>query len=67
MFSFFKALTGGKVISREAMAATLDKMKEHLMTKNVAAEIAEKLCDSVAAKLEGKVIGTFSGASPGGH
>lgn len=61
MFSFFKALTGGKVISREAMAATLDKMKEHLMTKNVAAEIAEKLCDSVAAKLEGKVIGTFSG------
>ena len=27
--------------------------------KNVAADIAEKLCDSVAAKLEGKVLGTF--------
>jgi hypothetical protein len=26
----------------------------------VAADIAVKLCDSVAAKLEGKVLGTFS-------
>ena len=29
--------------------------------KNVAADISEKLCDSVATKLEGKVLGTFSG------
>lgn len=29
--------------------------------KNVAADIAEKLCNSVADKLEGKVIGTFDG------
>lgn len=27
--------------------------------KNVAQEIAEKVCDSVAKKLEGKVMGTF--------
>ena len=27
--------------------------------KNVAADISEKLCDSVAAKLEGKTLGTF--------
>ena len=31
--------------------------------KNVAADISEKLCDSVATKLEGKVLGTFSGKS----
>lgn len=31
--------------------------------KNVASDIAEKLCDSVATKLEGKVISTFSGES----
>ena len=43
------------------MDPVLEKMKEHLITKNVAAEIAEKLCNSVAAKLEGKTIGTFSG------
>lgn len=39
----------------------MEKMKEHLITKNVAAEISEKLCSSVVAKLQGKVIGTFSG------
>ena len=32
--------------------------------KNVAADISEKLCDSVATKLEGKVLGTFSGKTP---
>lgn len=61
MFSFFKSLTGGKTITREAMDPVLEKMKEHLIAKNVAAEISEKLCESVAAKLEGKVIGTFRG------
>ena len=30
--------------------------------KNVAAEISEKLCDSVATKLEGRVLGTFNSA-----
>ena len=29
------------------------------LAKNVAADISEKLCESVAAKLEGKVLGTF--------
>ena len=33
------------------------------LAKNVAADIAEKLCESVATKLEGKVMGTFSGKS----
>ena len=28
--------------------------------KNVAAEIADKLCQSVATKLEGRVLGTFN-------
>ncbi len=61
VFSFFKSLTGGKTITRAAMDPVLEKMKEHLITKNVAAEISERLCESVAAKLEGKVIGTFRG------
>jgi signal recognition particle receptor subunit alpha len=34
-----------------------------LTGKNVASEIAEKLCDSVAGKLEGRVLGTFQGLS----
>lgn len=61
MFSFFKSLTGGKTISKEAMEPALERMKDHLVTKNVAVEIAEKLCNSVASKLDGKVVGTFTG------
>ena len=37
------------------MAPILEKMKDHLIGKNVAAEISVKLCESVAAKLNGKV------------
>ena len=33
----------------------------YVTAKNVAADISEKLCGSVASKLEGKVLGTFSG------
>ena len=63
VFSFFMNLAGGKTITQDTMAPVLEKMKEHLITKNVAAEIAEKLCVSVAGKLDGKVIGTFTGGS----
>jgi len=37
------------------MQSVLDKLKDHLIAKNVAADISHKLCVSVAAKLEGKV------------
>lgn len=37
------------------MDPALEKLKEHLVAKNVAVEIATKLCDSVSSKLEGKV------------
>lgn len=59
MFSLLKGLVGSKNLTREDMKPTLEKLKDHLIAKNVAADIAIKLCDSVAAKLEGKVLGTF--------
>eukprot|EP00794_Sanderia_malayensis_P011040 gene11040-12205_t len=62
-FSFFKGLAGQKAITKEAMLPILDKMREHLCSKNVASDIAEKLCDSVSTKLEGKVLGTFTGVA----
>lgn len=40
---------------------TLSLPPAFFTAKNVAADISEKLCDSVATKLEGKVLGTFSG------
>jgi len=59
MFSMFRNLVGSKTLSKEDLAPALDKMKDHLISKNVAADIAVKLCESVATKLEGKILGTF--------
>ncbi|XP_045536778.1 signal recognition particle receptor subunit alpha [Papilio machaon] len=59
MFSLFKGLVGSKALSEETMRPVLDKLRDHLIGKNVAADIANKLCDSVATRLEGKVLGTF--------
>ncbi|XP_059187012.1 signal recognition particle receptor subunit alpha [Centropristis striata] len=60
MFGMLKGLVGSKSLAREDMESVLEKMKDHLIAKNVAAEIAAQLCDSVAKKLEGKVMGTFT-------
>uniref|UniRef100_T1E4S9 Signal recognition particle receptor subunit alpha-like protein n=1 Tax=Crotalus horridus TaxID=35024 RepID=T1E4S9_CROHD len=60
MFGMLKGLVGSKSLSREDMEPVLEKMKDHLIAKNVAAEIAVQLCESVAKKLEGKVMGTFT-------
>jgi signal recognition particle receptor subunit alpha len=59
MLSMFKGLVGSKSITTEDMQPALDKLRDHLITKNVATDISQKLCDSVSAKLEGKVLGTF--------
>ncbi|XP_012254316.1 signal recognition particle receptor subunit alpha homolog [Athalia rosae] len=59
VFSMFKGLVGNKSLSKEDMLPALDKLKDHLISKNVAADIAYKLCESVSIKLEGKVLGTF--------
>ncbi|XP_010984558.3 signal recognition particle receptor subunit alpha [Camelus dromedarius] len=60
MFGMLKGLVGSKSLTREDMESVLDKMRDHLIAKNVAADIAVQLCESVASKLEGKVMGTFS-------
>lgn len=59
VFSMFSKFVGAKNLSREEMEPALDKLRDHLISKNVANYIANELCDSVAAKLEGKVLGTF--------
>lgn len=59
MFSMFRGLVGSKNLTKADMKPVLEKLRDHLISKNVAADIAVKLCDSVALKLEGKVLGTF--------
>eukprot|EP00088_Acartia_fossae_P032063 TRINITY_DN3287_c0_g1_i1.p1 TRINITY_DN3287_c0_g1~~TRINITY_DN3287_c0_g1_i1.p1 ORF type:complete len:647 (-),score=238.60 TRINITY_DN3287_c0_g1_i1:552-2492(-) len=59
MFSIFKGLVGSKVLTKEDLEPVIGKLKDNLIDKNVAAEVANKLCESVAMKLEGSVCGTF--------
>ncbi|XP_055620846.1 signal recognition particle receptor subunit alpha homolog [Toxorhynchites rutilus septentrionalis] len=59
VFSLFKGLVGSKNLTQQDMQPALEKLRDHLISKNVAADIAQKLCESVAVKLEGKVLGTF--------
>ncbi|XP_060702683.1 signal recognition particle receptor subunit alpha isoform X1 [Hemiscyllium ocellatum] len=60
MFGMLKGLVGSKSLTPQDMQPVLEKMKDHLIAKNVAADITVQLCESVAKKLEGKVMGTFS-------
>ncbi|OQV14034.1 hypothetical protein BV898_11805 [Hypsibius exemplaris] len=63
MFSVFKGLVGSRTVSKEQLAPVIAKMRLALIEKNVAAEIAEKLCQSVSEKMEGKALGTFEGVA----
>ncbi len=57
--TMFARLTGGKVLAKEDLEPVLSAMKDHLMKKNVAKEIADKICDGVGRTLIGKRIGGF--------
>nr|XP_010910254.1 signal recognition particle receptor subunit alpha homolog [Elaeis guineensis]XP_010910255.1 signal recognition particle receptor subunit alpha homolog [Elaeis guineensis] len=61
--SMFQSIAGNAVLERSDLTPALKALKDRLMTKNVAEEIAEKLCESVAASLEGKKLGSFTRVS----
>ncbi|KAJ3267813.1 hypothetical protein HK104_005603, partial [Borealophlyctis nickersoniae] len=60
LFSFLHNLTSSKTLSKEDLEPTMLKMREHLINKNVAAEIASHLCDSVTTGLVGQQIAAFT-------
>lgn len=55
VFGIFKGLVSGKSLTADDISPSLEKLKDHLIAKNVASDVATKLCESVAMKLEGKV------------
>ncbi|ORY08425.1 P-loop containing nucleoside triphosphate hydrolase protein [Basidiobolus meristosporus CBS 931.73] len=57
--SFFKSVTGQKVITEEDLRPVLAQMKEHLIKKNVAADISAHLCESVSKSIVGQKLGSF--------
>ncbi len=57
--SLFARLTGSKILTEKDLQPVLEGMKQHLMKKNVAREISEKICESVGKGLIGKKVGGF--------
>lgn len=60
--SLFARLTGSKVLTEADLKPVLEGMKQHLMKKNVAKEIADKVCEGVGESLVGKKVGGFQSA-----
>lgn len=56
----FQSIAGKQNLGKADLESALKALKDRLMTKNVAEEIAEKLCESVAASLEGKKQASFT-------
>ncbi|KAI6164334.1 SRP54-type protein [Pisolithus thermaeus] len=61
--SLFARLTGSKVLTEQDLKPVLEGMKQHLMKKNVAKEIADKVCEGVGQGLVGKKVGGFQTTS----
>ena len=57
--SLFARLTGSKVLTEADLKPVLDAMKQHLMKKNVAMDIADKVCEGVGESLIGKKVAGF--------
>ncbi|EGF76943.1 hypothetical protein BATDEDRAFT_14566 [Batrachochytrium dendrobatidis JAM81] len=59
LFSFFSKWVSARTLTEVDLEPALIKIKEHLINKNVAADIASLLCDSVKSGLIGKKTGPF--------
>lgn len=59
--SVMKSISINKALTRADLEPILAQLRDHLIAKNVASEIATKLCDSVCSKLEGQHINTWLG------
>lgn len=64
--SLFARFTGTKILSEDDLKPVLEGMKQHLMKKNVAKGISEKVCEGVGQSLVGKKVGGFQSKS-GAH
>jgi len=53
-------LTGQIILTQEGLQPVLAEMERHLMGKNVAKDIAEKLCEGVGVALVGKKLAGLS-------
>ena len=58
--SIFTSFTSSKSLTNQDLDPILFKMREHLINKNVASEVATALCETVGKSLVGHSHGPFS-------
>lgn len=56
---WFQQMTGNKVLEAKDLGKPLDEMQAFLTSKNVAAEIAQELCQAVQQRLVGKKLNSL--------
>lgn len=61
--SLVQGVVGKSSLDDEDLEPVLEKLKTNFMNKNVAEDIAERLCESVAASLRGRKLASFSSLS----
>nr|CDS15347.1 signal recognition particle receptor subunit [Echinococcus granulosus] len=59
-----KTTASGRVLTHEDIRNPLERLRDHLVHKNVAFEIANRLCDGVAESLVGVQLGRFERVGP---
>ncbi|KAJ1966062.1 hypothetical protein GGI12_000327 [Dipsacomyces acuminosporus] len=57
IFGMFRSLTSGRVLTAEILAEPMARMREHLANKNVAADIADEICQTVCKGMVGVRVG----------
>ncbi len=58
--SILQTVTGGKILTKDDLAPVMANIREALQGKNVAQEIADDICASVCARLEGQALESFA-------
>lgn len=58
--SLVQTVTGGKILTKDDLKPVMEKIMESLQGKNVAQEIADDICASVSARLEGQAMESFT-------
>jgi signal recognition particle receptor subunit alpha len=58
--NLMQTVTGGKVLTKEDLKPVMANIMESLQGKNVAQEIADDICASVSARLEGQAMESFT-------
>jgi len=56
-----------KTLTLDDLHAGIETMREHLIAKNVAADVVKKICESVSTKLAGKTLETFESLTTNIH